>query len=91
MRFDFTQNAWEDFEYWMDNDVDIANKIRSLLKDIKRNPFNGLGKPEPLKFELRGYWSRRINGEHRLVYTVDGKPGQQRCCIVQCRFHYDTK
>jgi toxin YoeB len=90
MNFEFTVNGWEDFEYWMDNDTDISEKIRALLKDISRNPFQGLGKPEPLKFDLKGYWSRRISGEHRLVYKIEGSKGKdQKCIILQCRFHYD--
>jgi toxin YoeB len=90
MNIEFTVNGWEDFEYWMDNDPDISEKIRALLKDISRNPFQGLGKPEPLKFDLKGYWSRRISGEHRLVYKIEGSKGKdQKCIILQCRFHYD--
>jgi len=90
MNFEFTVNGWEDFEYWIDNDPDISEKIRALLKDISRNPFQGLGKPEPLKFDLKGYWSRRISGEHRLVYKIEGSKGKdQKCIILQCRFHYD--
>lgn len=91
MNFEFTINAWEDFEYWMETDIDTVNKIKDLLKEIRKTPFKGLGKPEPLKFNLKGYWSRRITGEHRLVYKVDGKKGvDQKCYILQCRFHYDT-
>jgi toxin YoeB len=90
MNFEFTINAWEDFEYWMETDIDTVNKIKDLLKEIRKTPFKGLGKPEPLKFNLKGYWSRRITGEHRLVYKVDGKKGvDQKCYILQCRFHYD--
>ncbi len=90
MNFEFTEHGWQDFEYWIDQDADVAGKIRALLKDISRNPFSGIGKPEPLKFALKGYWSRRITGEHRLVYTIEGKKGDnQKCIILQCRFHYD--
>ena len=90
MNIEFTENAWQDFEHWMDNDSDIVEKIRDLLKDISRNPFGGIGKPEPLKFALKGYWSRRITGEHRLVYKIEGKKGEnQKCIVIQCRFHYD--
>lgn len=90
MNFEFTVNGWQDFEYWMDNDPDISEKVRALLKDISRSPFQGLGKPEPLKFDLKGYWSRRISGEHRLVYKIEGNKGKdQKCIILQCRFHYD--
>jgi toxin YoeB len=90
MNFEFTENGWQDFEYWMDHDSDIVDKIRDLLRDIGRNPFHGMGKPEPLKFALKGYWSRRITGEHRLVYKIEGNKGiNQSCIILQCRFHYN--
>jgi toxin YoeB len=90
MNFEFTENGWEDFEYWMETNSEIIEKIRSLLKEIKKTPFHGIGKPEPLKYDLKGYWSRRITGEHRLVYKVEGKKGvKQKCYILQCRFHYD--
>ncbi len=90
MTFEFTENGWDDFEYWMDNDVEVVEKIRALLKDIRRSPFQGIGKPEPLKYDLKGYWSRRITGEHRLVYKIEGKKGKdQKCFLLQCRFHYD--
>lgn len=90
MNFEFTQHAWKDFEFWIDTDPETSEKIRALLKDISRNPFHGPGKPEPLRFELKGYWSRRITGEHRLVYKIEGEKGKdQKCIILQCRFHYD--
>ena len=90
MNIVFTDEAWEDFEYWMDNDEEAEKKIRNLLKDIKRTPFHGLGKPEPLKHNLKGFWSRRISGEHRLVYQISGGKGvDQQCAIIQCRFHYN--
>jgi toxin YoeB len=90
MNFEFTLNAWEDFEYWLEHDQEMIDKIRALLKDIQRNPFQGLGKPEPLKYDLKGYWSRRITGEHRLVYKIEGNKGlNQKCYVLQCRYHYD--
>jgi toxin YoeB len=90
MNFEFTENAWEDFGYWLENDQEILGKIKELLNDINRNPFRGLGRPEPLRYDLKGYWSRRINGEHRLVYKVEGSRGRnQKCYILQCRYHYD--
>jgi toxin YoeB len=90
MNFEFTLNGWEDFEHWITTDPDIVKKIKDLLNDIKKSPFAGLGKPEPLKHDLKGFWSRRITGEHRLVYKVEGKKGvNQKCFIIQCRFHYD--
>lgn len=92
MNIDFTAHGWEDFTYWLENDTDTALKIKDLLKEIKGNPFKGNGKPEPLKHGLKGFWSRRITGEHRLVYRVSGKKGvDQKCTIIQCRFHYDDK
>ena len=70
--------------------VAMLVKIKELLKDIKKTPFQVIGNPEPLKYDLKGYWSRRISGEHRLVYKVEGKKGtNQKCFILQCRFHYD--
>lgn len=90
MNFEFTQKAWEDFTYWFETDPEIANRIKELLKDIKQSPFRGIGKPEPLKYDLKGLWSRRITGEHRLVYKVEGTKGEdQKCYVLQCRFHYD--
>lgn len=92
MNIDFTAHGWDDFTYWLETDHDTAVKIKDLIKTIKQNPFKGIGKPEPLKHGLKGFWSRRITGEHRLVYKVSGKKGaNQRCTIIQCRFHYDDK
>lgn len=90
MTIEFTNNAWEDFEYWIETDKDIVNKIKDLLKSIRDTPFKGIGKPEPLKYRLKGYRSRRITQEHRLIYKFSGKKGNdQKCSIIQCRFHYD--
>ncbi|GAA4776687.1 MULTISPECIES: Txe/YoeB family addiction module toxin [Flavobacterium] len=90
MNIDFTKNGWEDFEYWIENDASIVVKIKDLMMSIKQDPFKGLGKPEPLRYDLKGFWSRRITDEHRLVYKVTGTKGtDQRCIILQCRFHYD--
>lgn len=90
MKFEFTENGWEDFQYWIETDNSIVEKIKNLLNEIKKTPFQGTGKPEPLKYDLKGFWSRRITGEHRLVYKVVGKKGvDQKCYIIQCRFHYD--
>lgn len=87
----FTQHAWDDFTYWIEQDQELAIKIKGLIKNIQSTPFKGLGKPEPLKFGLKGFWSRRINSEHRLVYQITGTKGiDQQCIIIQCRFHYDT-
>ena len=90
MDFEFTENGWEDFQYWIEIDHSILEKIKDLLNEIKKTPFQGTGKPEPLKHDLKGFWSRRITGEHRLVYKVEGKKVvDQKCFIIQCRFHYD--
>ncbi len=80
----FTQEAWEDYIYWQQYDKKLLKKINALIKDIQRTPFEGLGKPEPLKFELQGCYSRRINQEHRLVYEVY----DDRVHIISCRYHY---
>lgn len=78
------ESGWEDYLYWQVNDKKILFRINDLIKDNQRNPFTGLGKPEPLKGNLAGCWSRRINEEHRLVYMV-----KEDCIyILQCRFHY---
>lgn len=84
----FTDHGWEDYVYWQENNPDTLEKINDLIKEIKRYPFNGKGKPEPLRGNLIGYWSRRITGEHRLVYRVEGKGEEQTLRIVQVRFHY---
>ena len=84
----WTEKAWEDYLYWRRNDSDVVEKINALIEDIGRGPFRGLGKPEALKFALSGWWSRRITQEHRLVYRVSGKRGEQVLEIAQCRYHY---
>lgn len=84
----WTAHAWAEYEYWQASDPAMVEKINALIRDTKRSPFQGLGKPEPLKGDLSGFWSRRILGEHRLVYRVSGKDGTQQIEIVQCRFHY---
>ena len=71
-----------------EEDEKILNSINELIADIKKNPFKGLGKPEPLKHALAGWWSRRISGEHRLVYRVLGKGDSQQLDIAQCKYHY---
>ncbi len=77
----FTNNAWEDCLYWQNNDKKILKKINSLIQDIERNGNEGVGKPEPLKHELTGYWSRRITDEHRLIYKID----EDNIYIVKCK------
>ncbi|MDQ2695910.1 MAG: Txe/YoeB family addiction module toxin [Pseudomonadota bacterium] len=80
----FQDEAWEDYLYWQQQDKQMFKRINLLIRDIQRQPFAGLGKPEPLRHGLSGCWSRRIDDEHRLVYTV--KEGN--VIIIQCRFHY---
>jgi len=81
----FTDKAWEDYMHWQGADRTVLRKINTLLQDIDRNGNEGIGKPEPLKHELAGYWSRRITSEHRLIYAIDG----ENIYILQCRSHYD--
>lgn len=89
MRVHFASGAWDDYLHWYQNDQAIFGKLHELIEDVKKTPFQGLGKPEPLKGDLAGWWSRRISGEHRLVYAVEGKKGlDQRLTIAQCRYHY---
>jgi toxin YoeB len=88
MTIAFTPNEWAEYSYWQQNDQQILTKINELIKDISRDPFKGIGKPEPLRGSLTGYWSRRITSEHRLVYRVSGTKPDQTITIVQVRFHY---
>ena len=81
----FEPQAFQDFNNWAREDKKIYGKIVNLISDILRSPFDGIGKPEPLKYELKGYWSRRITDEHRLVYKVN----DDAVTIVGCRFHYE--
>ncbi len=84
MKLIFGEQSWSDYLYWQSTDKRILKKINALLQDIKRNPFDGLGKPEPLKHEMAGTWSRRITQEHRLVYEVF----EESILVVSCRYHY---
>ena len=84
MNLIFSDKAWEEYMYWQNTDKQILKKINQLIRDIKREPFDGIGKPEPLKYELSGFWSRRISDEHRLIYEVS----ESYISIVSCRFHY---
>jgi toxin YoeB len=86
----FTDIAWEDYRFWLRHDDAILRKINDLIEDARRCPFTGLGKPEPLKGDLAGWWSRRITGDHRLVYRVAGRRGaDQRIEIAFCRYRYE--
>ena len=80
----FSENAWEDYLYWQKTDKKLLNRINKLIKETKRQPFEGVGKPEPLKHGLAGYWSRRINDEHRMVYKVT----DDALLLAQLRYHY---
>lgn len=84
--FSFTQEAYADYELFKVQDAKLANKIKSLIVNIMETPFEGIGKPEALRFELSGCWSRRINQQHRLVYRVVEKELQ----ILSCRYHYEN-
>lgn len=84
MKLVFAESAWEDYLYWQRSDKKLLKRINALIKDIQREPFDGIGKPEPLKHALSGYWSRRINDEHRIVYKVDNKS----IFVAQLRYHY---
>jgi toxin YoeB len=80
----WTEHAWEEYLFWQEHDSNIVDEINNLLAECRTNPFKGTGKPEPLKGDLTGYWSRRITKEHRLVYL----PEDGNLYVVQCRFHY---
>lgn len=84
MQISFQPQAWDDFLYWQRTDKKLFKRLTALIKDIQRHPFEGIGKPEPLKGDLSGYWSRRIDKEHRLIYAVD----TDMITLIQCRGHY---
>ncbi|MBY5268301.1 Txe/YoeB family addiction module toxin [Spiribacter salinus] len=84
MKLVFAENAWEDYLHWQRTDQKILRRINKLIKETQRDPFDGIGRPEPLKHSLAGYWSRRINDEHRIVYKVT----DTALLIAQLRYHY---
>jgi toxin YoeB len=84
MKITFLEEAWEDYLYWQKVDKNMVKRINSLIKDALRSPFNGIGKPEPLKFDMAGSWARRIDEEHRFIYKIQ----EDRFIIIQCRYHY---
>ena len=84
MKLIFSENAWEDYLYWQKTDKKILKRINLLITEIKRSPFTGIGKPEALKYDLSGYWSRRINEEHRIIYKVQ----DDAIFLSQLRYHY---
>jgi toxin YoeB len=87
MKIKFHEGAWAEYLYWQQTDKAVVKRINQLIKDIQRSPFDGIGKPEPLRHDLSGLWSRRINDEHRLVYSVDS----DMLTIIQCRYHYSAQ
>ncbi len=84
MKLVWADAAWEDYLYWRETDRKMLKRINKIIEDIKQNPFQGIGNPEPLRYNWQGYWSRRITKEHRLVYKTEG----DRLFIAQCRYHY---
>ncbi|HUL01275.1 MAG TPA: Txe/YoeB family addiction module toxin [Nitrospirota bacterium] len=84
MKLIFSEHAWEDYQYWLESDRQMLRRINRLINEITRDPFSGAGKPEPLKHGLSGYWSRRINDEHRIVYRMS----EDAVLIAQLRYHY---
>lgn len=88
MRLVFSEQAWEDYLYWVNTNNKMRDRINELIKQCQRTPFQGTGKPEPLKGDLTGWWSRRISQEDRMVYRVSGTSNSQSLEIAQLRFHY---
>jgi toxin YoeB len=88
VRLLWSDQAWADYLHWQATDPAVLRRLNDLIKDASRSPFAGLGKPEPLKGNLKGWWSRRITGSHRLVYRVGGTGTEQTLEIAQCRWHY---
>ncbi|MBV8457457.1 MAG: Txe/YoeB family addiction module toxin [Acetobacteraceae bacterium] len=88
MKVLFTRDGWDDYRYWVETDPATLVRLNALIEDAKRHPFTGLGKPEALKGDLKGWWSRRITGAHRLVYRASGQAEDQRLEIVACHYHY---
>ncbi len=84
MKLIFAEHAWEDYQFWLETDRQMIKRINRLINEIIRDPFTGTGKPEPLKHGLSGYWSRRIDDEHRIVY----RPAEDAILIAQLRYHY---
>jgi toxin YoeB len=88
MNLVFSERAWNQYLHWQESDTKLLEKLNGLLEECRRHPFKGTGKPEPLAGNLAGWWSRRINHEHRLVYRVTGKGDAQALEVAQCRYHY---
>ena len=88
MKLLWTAHGWEDYLFWQATDRAVLDKLNALIDDVQRHPFQGLGKPEPLRGALAGWWSRRITSDHRLVYRAVGSGDDQRIEIAACRYHY---
>ena len=88
MRLVFAEQAWTDYLHWQASDANVLDRLNALIRECSRDPFRGTGKPEPLRGDLQGGWSRRITLEDRLVYRLSGKGAAQQLEIAQCRFHY---
>ena len=88
MNVAFSPRGWKDYQYWLTSDPKVLARLNLLIEECRRSPFKGTGKPEPLKQDLAGWWSRRLTQEDRLVYRVGGKGADQYLEVVQCRFHY---
>ncbi len=88
MKLLWSDRGWEDYLHWQASDPNVFERVNALIKECRRDPFKGTGKPEPLRENLKGWWSRRITVSDRLVYRVSGKPPDQVLEIIQCRFHY---
>jgi len=84
----FTPDSWAEYRFWADTDKKVFRRLNAVIEDARRSPFEGIGKPEPLKANLSGSWSRRITGEHRLIYYVAMFDAGQTLVVTQCRFHY---
>ena len=88
MKLLWSARAWDEYVHWQTTDLNTVKRVNGLLQECRRHPFTGSGKPEPLKNDFKGWWSRRITLEHRLVYRVSGKGADQTAEVAQCRFHY---
>ena len=89
MKVHFSDDGWDDYLHWVAADASVHRRLNELIEDARRHPFTGIGRPEALKGDLSGWWSRRITAEHRLVYRAQGRQGDdQRIEIIQCRYHY---
>lgn len=88
MNITFSSRSWAEYLYWQESDAKLLDRLNRLIEECHRHPFNGTGKPEPLGGNLKGWWSRRIDQEHRLVYRISGTAPAQVLEIAQCRYHY---